>query len=61
LPITFRVRLGRRFDPPENVNSFMTELEREFRQQLAGAPQSDWLTTEDNSAQLDVYSQSSGR
>ena len=61
LPITYRVRLGRRFDPPENVERFMTELQREFRQQLEGAPQTEWLTSEVNSTQLDAYSQSSGR
>jgi 1-acyl-sn-glycerol-3-phosphate acyltransferase len=49
LPITYRVRLGRRFDPPENVEAFMTELQREFRHQLEGAPQSEWLMSEDNS------------
>jgi 1-acyl-sn-glycerol-3-phosphate acyltransferase len=49
LPITYRVRLGRRFDPPENVETFMAELQREFRQQLEDAPQSEWLTSEDNS------------
>jgi len=49
LPITYRVRLGRRFDPPENVEAFMAELQREFRQQLEKAPQSEWLTSEDNS------------
>ena len=27
----------------------MTELQREFRHQLEGAPQSEWLTSEDNS------------
>src|ERR1700761_7203897 len=48
LPITYRVKLGRRFDPPENVESFMSELQREFRHQLEGAPQSEWLTSEDN-------------
>jgi 1-acyl-sn-glycerol-3-phosphate acyltransferase len=48
LPITYRVRLGRRFDPPDNVEAFMTELQREFRHQLEGAPQSEWLTSEDN-------------
>lgn len=48
LPITYRVRLGRRFDPPENVEAFMTELQREFRHQLESAPQSVWLTSEDN-------------
>ena len=30
LPITYRVRLGRRFDPPSNVAAFMKELEREY-------------------------------
>ena len=49
LPITYRVRLGRRFDPPENVETFMAELQREFRQQLEDAPQSEWLTSEDHS------------
>jgi len=43
LPITYRVRLGRRFDPPTDVALFMEELEREFRAQLAGAPQTGWL------------------
>jgi 1-acyl-sn-glycerol-3-phosphate acyltransferase len=61
LPITYRVRLGRRFDPPENVESFMTELQREYRQQLEGAPQTEWLTSEVNSTQLDAYSQSSSQ
>lgn len=61
LPITYRVRLGRRFDPPENVESFMIELQREFREQLEGAPQSEWLSSEVNGTPLDAYSQSSGR
>jgi len=62
LPITYRVRLGRRFDPPENVESFMTELQREFRQQLEGAPQTEWLSSEDSSStQLDAYGQSSSQ
>jgi 1-acyl-sn-glycerol-3-phosphate acyltransferase len=58
LPITYRVRLGRRFDPPTDVNSFMTALEREYTQQLAGALQSEWLG-EHGAAQLGAYSQSS--
>jgi 1-acyl-sn-glycerol-3-phosphate acyltransferase len=61
LPITYRVRLGRRFDPPADVNSFMTALEREFTQQLDGAPQSEWLSSEDNSTQLGTYSESSSQ
>ena len=61
LPITYRIRLGRRFDPPADVSSFMTALEREYTQQLSGAPQSEWLSSEDNSTQLDTYSQSSSQ
>jgi 1-acyl-sn-glycerol-3-phosphate acyltransferase len=43
LPITYKVRLGRRFDPPTDVAAFMVELERYFRGELAGALQSKWL------------------
>lgn len=60
LPITYRVRLGRRFDPPSDVNSFMTALEREYTQQLAGALQSEWLGGEHAASHLGPYSQSSG-
>jgi 1-acyl-sn-glycerol-3-phosphate acyltransferase len=59
LPITYRVRLGRRFDPPGDVNSFMTALEREYSQQLAAAPQSEWLGSEAGAPHLDTCSQSS--
>lgn len=43
VPFNYRIRLGRRFDPPEDVRSFMTELDRYFRQTLASAPQQQWL------------------
>lgn len=43
LPITYRVRLGKRFDPPENAADFIEELHREFSRELAGAPQGAWL------------------
>jgi hypothetical protein len=43
LPITYRVRLGRRFEPPSNVATFMKELEDEYLSELAGAPQNSWL------------------
>jgi 1-acyl-sn-glycerol-3-phosphate acyltransferase len=43
LPITYRVRLGKRYDPPRNAAAFMEELEREFRAELADAPQNVWL------------------
>jgi 1-acyl-sn-glycerol-3-phosphate acyltransferase len=43
VPITYRVRLGRRFDPPRNVAAFIEELEREFTRELADALQGVWL------------------
>ena len=43
LPITYRVRLGRRFPPPEDGAAFTAELDRYYRQELAGALQSRWL------------------
>jgi 1-acyl-sn-glycerol-3-phosphate acyltransferase len=35
MPIHFRVRLGRRFDPPENTRQFTAELEQYFAEELA--------------------------
>jgi len=43
LPITFRVRLGRRFAPPADVAAFTVELDQYYRHALQGALQSDWL------------------
>jgi 1-acyl-sn-glycerol-3-phosphate acyltransferase len=43
LPVLFRVRLGRRFDPPEDVEAFMLELERYYRSELASTPTLAWL------------------
>ncbi len=43
LPITYRVRLGRRFEPPSDVDAFMAALEKEYAQELRGALQSEWL------------------
>lgn len=34
LPITYRVRLGQRFEPPRDVDAFMSELERYYRYEL---------------------------
>lgn len=34
MPIHYRVRLGRRFDPPQHTQRFMTELEHYFAQEL---------------------------
>ena len=35
LPLTYRIRLGRRFDPPRDVRAFTAELERYFARELA--------------------------
>jgi 1-acyl-sn-glycerol-3-phosphate acyltransferase len=35
LPLAYRVRLGRRFDPPKDVRAFTVELERYFSRELA--------------------------
>jgi 1-acyl-sn-glycerol-3-phosphate acyltransferase len=43
LPVTYRVRLGTRFDPPSDIAAFTAELDRYFRKELAGAMQSRWL------------------
>jgi 1-acyl-sn-glycerol-3-phosphate acyltransferase len=38
LPITYRIRLGRRFDPPEQARDLNGELERYFLEELRAAP-----------------------
>ncbi len=43
IPITYRVRLGKRFAAPHDVRTFMAELDAYFRAELAEAPQSQWL------------------
>jgi 1-acyl-sn-glycerol-3-phosphate acyltransferase len=43
LPITYRVRLGRRFDPPTDVRAFMVALEQEYTRELVGEPKSEWV------------------
>ncbi|HUP97383.1 MAG TPA: lysophospholipid acyltransferase family protein [Usitatibacter sp.] len=35
LPLSYRVRLGRRYDPPRDVRAFTAELERYFTRELA--------------------------
>jgi len=37
MPVRYRVRLGRRFDPPEDVRAFTAELEVYIREELSGA------------------------
>ncbi|HXN11206.1 MAG TPA: lysophospholipid acyltransferase family protein, partial [Steroidobacteraceae bacterium] len=43
LPITYRVRLGRRFEPPADLDAFMQELERYFRSELQGGAAAQWI------------------
>lgn len=38
MPIHYRARLGRRFDPPQQTRSFMLELEQYFAHELITAP-----------------------
>ena len=37
MPVTYRLRLGRRFEAPADVDAFSRELEAYFRDELAGA------------------------
>jgi 1-acyl-sn-glycerol-3-phosphate acyltransferase len=43
LPIVYRVRLGKRFEPPSDVGAFTAELDQYYRQELEHALQSRWL------------------
>jgi 1-acyl-sn-glycerol-3-phosphate acyltransferase len=43
LPITYRVRLGKRFDAPTDVAAFTADLDQYYRRELADALQSRWL------------------
>ncbi|OIR17645.1 acyltransferase [mine drainage metagenome] len=49
MPVSYKVRLGKRFDPPKNTHQFMAELESYLSQALATplrtAPTHDALTT----------------
>jgi hypothetical protein len=38
MPITYRIRLGRRFEPPEKAGIFSEELERYFIAELGNTP-----------------------
>ena len=42
-PVRYRVRLGRRFDPPGDARAFTAQLEAYFHEELADAPQNGWL------------------
>lgn len=38
MPMRYRIRLGRRFDPPDNAHAFQRDLERYFSEELAVGP-----------------------
>jgi 1-acyl-sn-glycerol-3-phosphate acyltransferase len=44
LPISYKVRLGKRFEPPRDVLAFTAALEEYYRRELEGALQSRWLS-----------------
>jgi 1-acyl-sn-glycerol-3-phosphate acyltransferase len=43
LPIRYRIRLGRCFEPRDDVRELTRELERYFREQLSASPQNRWI------------------
>lgn len=46
MPITYRVRLGKRFDPPQHTARFVSELEQYFQSELAHAQLPDFPVSE---------------
>jgi 1-acyl-sn-glycerol-3-phosphate acyltransferase len=46
-PLAYRVRLGRRFEPPADVRSFTVELERYFARELAAGSSASPVTDSD--------------
>jgi 1-acyl-sn-glycerol-3-phosphate acyltransferase len=46
LPITYKVRLGRRFEPPSDVPAFTAALDHYYREALQGSLQTCWLKSE---------------
>ena len=47
-PISYRMRLGRRLDPPGDVRELMQELDQYFCTELAQAPQNRWLAARES-------------
>ena len=43
MPIRYRMRLGRRFAPADDVRALTEELEQYFRHELADSPQNHWI------------------
>jgi 1-acyl-sn-glycerol-3-phosphate acyltransferase len=45
LPVVYRMRLGRRFEPQQDVRALTADLECYFREQLATSAQNRWIGT----------------
>ena len=45
MPITYRIRLGKRFDPPQHTARFVSELEQYFQAELAHAQLPDFAVS----------------
>jgi 1-acyl-sn-glycerol-3-phosphate acyltransferase len=43
LPVVYRMRLGRRFEPQPDARALTTDLERYFREELASSVQNRWI------------------
>jgi 1-acyl-sn-glycerol-3-phosphate acyltransferase len=46
LPVTYKVRLGKRFEPPSDVPAFTAALDQYYREALQGSLQTCWLKSE---------------
>ena len=44
LPVRYRMRLGRRFEPSSDARELTATLERYFREELASSPQNRWIS-----------------
>ncbi|MEO6322710.1 MAG: lysophospholipid acyltransferase family protein [Polaromonas sp.] len=45
MPVTYRIRLGKRFDPPQHTARFVSELEQYFQAELAHAQLPDFAVS----------------
>jgi 1-acyl-sn-glycerol-3-phosphate acyltransferase len=43
LPIVYKVRLGKRFEPPQDAVTFTAEMEEYYRREIEGSLLSRWL------------------
>lgn len=53
LPVVYRMRLGRRFEPHADARSLTADLECYFREELASAAQNGWLESQSVATPID--------